>query len=481
MKNFKKILSLLLAAVMCLAVLAGCGGDEQDTDSGDVVVDTSQPDDGARLNLPELDYDGAEINMLVTSGMDAFFDHELQTSDVLKKAVYERNVMVQELLDVSFSVSAMDGTSKGQDAFSSAIRASSMTGGPYDIVVPMQHFGNTLVAEGLYVDLLQQEYIDTSENYWFDGYTDQAKINGKLYTAVSDYLVTAVSNLEIMYMNKEYLDIFGDYIENPYTLIDEGKWTLEKFMEICKAVTVDVDNDTVFDEKDQYGLVLRGYGITAISTACGVNLITKDGDDYYFTLADERGIDVFEKITGAFNQNYIKFIREGVTMYDSFDRGRAMFHKETVGVARQLKTTPIDYGILLPPKLNEEDDYRVGASYLQILAIPTGMTDIELERASAVLQAASYYSHLITIPAYFETCIKGQSAQDIQSYEMLERIRERAYFDVGLIYSRAFPDLFHSFYNAYLKGQHITTFWAGNEAAANRAFDTFLGNFEDKK
>lgn len=478
MKKIKRILSLLMAFLLCASILVGCGKDDDDNnDDGTRVVDTSVAEDGSKLNLPSLDYDGAEVHVVVRTDVLQFFEPTDEFGDVIKNGVFERNTMVEELLDVKLVHSHMEGTAKGADAFCNAIRTSAMTGGPYDIVSPTQSFGNTLVAEGIYVDLLGLEYIDTNENYWLDGYNEQAMINSKLYTAISDYDLSAIANIQVIYMNKQYLEIFGDYIENPYTLVKEGKWTLEKMIEICKQVTVDVDNNGNYDDNDQYGFTAAAYHVPGFATALGVNLVTKDGDDYYFTVADDRSIDAFDRLKTAFDGNYFRYILNGVQC-PSFDSGKAMFNTGNVGSATIYKTTSLDYGILIYPKLNEEDEYRSGCAGLPILAITTGLSADKLERASAALQALSYYSHTIAVPAYFETCLKGQAAQDLESYEMLERIRVSGFYDIGLLYSRSLTDLYHAYRLAYEKGVNIATWWAGEETRLNAALNTFLSDFQ---
>jgi len=463
---------------MCVGALVGCSDNNDTETSPDTHDQVNTEVDGAKLNLPELDYGGADINILVRSQSLNFHDPEAQTVAVVREAVFERNVMVEELLNVKLKHTDMDGFSSGSDAFSNAIRTSAMTDGMYDIVSPTQSFGNPLIAEGIYVDLTQLEYLDMSETYWHDGYNEQAKINGKLYTAITDYDMDAISQLQVIFMNKQYLTAFGKLLEDPYTLVKDGKWTLDKMLQLSKVVTVDADSNGIWNDYDQYGWSLNHDTFSPMAASTGVNLITKDGEDYFFTLADERSISVFEKMSTAINENTIRFTMTDKTASENlFLQGRAMFNSSSLGGAVRFKALDIDYGILPTPKYSEEDEYRVGCNGMAILGITTGMSEEKLTRASAVLQALSYYSHTYVVPAYFETCLRAQAAQDVETYEMLGIIRESSYFDLALIYSRTVGAIYHCYGEAYMKGINITTYWQEHESKATSALTEFMKNF----
>ena len=54
-----------------------------------------------------------------------------------------------------------------------------------------------------------------------------------------------------------------------------------------------------------------------------------------------------------------------------------------------------------------------------------------------ILDALSAESKTSVIPAYYEVVLQGRVAQDKESKEMLDIIREDLYFDFGYVYSYA--------------------------------------------
>ena len=65
-------------------------------------------------------------------------------------------------------------------------------------------------------------------------------------------------------------------LENLYQMVYDGRWTLDQFAQLCKTVTEDMNQDSVMDQNDRYGLlvwidsvlgVVNGSG-TAVCDGC---------------------------------------------------------------------------------------------------------------------------------------------------------------------------------------------------------------------
>ena len=187
----KKTISLFIALLLLIAVFSSCSEqkveDPEKTDTS--TASTAEPADTENpvtLNLPELSYNGQDINILVRTSSLEFHDYnEDNSSTIVGQAVYDRNIRVQDLLDVNLVHTHMNGYASGQSAFSAAIRTSIAAGddSSYHIVSPTWYFGNALIIEGCYRDLAMIDYMELEQEYWWDGYTDQVSINGKVYTA----------------------------------------------------------------------------------------------------------------------------------------------------------------------------------------------------------------------------------------------------------------------------------------------------------
>ena len=473
MNKFKRLMSLTLAVLMLVCVLSACGGDKDtEADTKNDTVDT----DG--LDLPELDYGGADINILVGTQLAMYFETD-GLGDVVSKAVYERNAEVCDRLGILLGFTDMDGYSSGATAFTTAIRSSAMSDGYYDIVIPTQSFGNTLIVEGIYTDLYDYEYLHFDKEHWWDGYTAQAEIDGKLYTAAGDFTPGALMSLQVLYMNRGFLNDYKD-MADPYELVKNDTWTLEKMLDMCKEVSADLDTNGIWDNNDRYGWSMVQNGIAALPTAAGVRYVNKTANGYEFTLASDTSINLLDTVKAAMDSNSIRYFKfDNDAMSTSFLSGKALFMSNSITDVYDVKASSLDYGILVHPKYDDSQDrYYVGTGGLNVCAITEGITEERAVRASAVLEAFAYYSAKILTPALFGDFLQGQAAQDLDTYEMLETIRECAYYDVGLIYGRVFS-VTGMYHQCVTKNFGVATWWAQNKDTAEQTLTDWLVSIQN--
>ena len=120
----KKLLSLLLAALMCLPLFASCASSELNDPASEGT--TADPDAAAeevveeeeitRENYPDtlpdgLDF-GGETTVIHARGDQGSVDEvavEDMTGESVNDAIYERNLMVEDRLNVAIEVFAADG------------------------------------------------------------------------------------------------------------------------------------------------------------------------------------------------------------------------------------------------------------------------------------------------------------------------------------------------------------------------------------
>jgi hypothetical protein len=60
-----------------------------------------------------------------------------------------------------------------------------------------------------------------------------------------------------LYFNTALVDVYK--LENPYKLVDEGKWTLDKVMELTAIASQDVNADGVYNEEDKIGYCIHDF------------------------------------------------------------------------------------------------------------------------------------------------------------------------------------------------------------------------------
>ncbi|MBR4013056.1 MAG: hypothetical protein IKJ00_02050, partial [Clostridia bacterium] len=115
LKLLTRALALLLSLLMVVSIVA-CANDEEteETDDVSVTVDTAEGDE--KLELPDVNYDGAPFTILGRSGSNSEYMKDLDISeltaesDSVDKAVYQRNRTVEEAYGVEIILIAEEET-----------------------------------------------------------------------------------------------------------------------------------------------------------------------------------------------------------------------------------------------------------------------------------------------------------------------------------------------------------------------------------
>ena len=211
-------------------------------------------------------------------------------------------------------------------------------------------------------------------------------------------------------MNRSFLKDYQD-MADPYELVKNDTWTLEKMLEMCKEISTDLDTNGTWDENDRYGWTMVQNGIAALPTTAGVRYVNKTANGYEFTLASDTSINLLDTVKAAMDTNSIRYFKfDNDAMSNSFLSGKALFMTNSITDVYDIKASSLDYGILVHPKYDAtQDRYYVGTGGLNVCAITEGLGEERAIRASAVLEAFSYYSAKILTPALFGDFLQGQA------------------------------------------------------------------------
>ena len=117
----KKILTLLLALVMCSAALFGCAtGDTEETSDGNTVSTDGSSDGG---EIGDYDFGGADFTILART--ETNYEHIGSLgSDAVSQKVYERNEAVMSQFKVNLKVVEVEGSWDKRDSITTADRKS---------------------------------------------------------------------------------------------------------------------------------------------------------------------------------------------------------------------------------------------------------------------------------------------------------------------------------------------------------------------
>ena len=194
MKNFKKRLSLLLAAITLLSVttvFAGCAtsneqtGDESKASVTTATEETGEVDhrfDGVNFNTRDFRIDtSAHQASAARDSSNYLIEGEGKTGGgLVSDAVYQRNVTVEELLGVKLVFTQCE---LSYGAIAGDIRIYTQSGDDeFDLVINDNYDYAQLVIEGHFRNLLDEECVfDFDRNYWYKDVEDFRKLSKKYY------------------------------------------------------------------------------------------------------------------------------------------------------------------------------------------------------------------------------------------------------------------------------------------------------------
>ena len=171
----KKTLAYLLALLICMPVLSACGSETtaeaDDTANPDIsaeetaATETEYSRENHPDNLPELDFQGAAMTVHVRGESDNQKEiyMEEMTGDPVYDAVYERNQMVEERLNVSLGI-VVGGAWDQYDQTIGEIRASiAAADGAFDAISGWSARIPVLSLEGLFLDLNDIQHLDLDQ------------------------------------------------------------------------------------------------------------------------------------------------------------------------------------------------------------------------------------------------------------------------------------------------------------------------------
>lgn len=476
--NHKHQNATLLALVLFISQLAGCG-DTSNHVTGDTQTDSFgsssyvQTTEASKPDLPDdLDFDNTDFTILYPgAAISMKYSFSEQNGDVLSDTLYERNLAVNEALNVNIIPYALNALNVNQ-----SIEKSVMSGDEsYQMVLTHSTQGvSAMVTSGLLMDWNDISYVDFDKPWWNAEQTDELTLNGKSYYATGSLLVP---NPVVLFFNK---NIVSEYkLESPYDLVRDGKWTLDKMIELSIEVSNDTDGNNIYDDKDTYGYVGEvNWKVASYMFAAGQKITERDNDgSVKLAMNTERMQTIIEKLDKLYHGGTYSYStnQNANELSVMFQNGQALFYLEAIVNAEQYRTTNVDFGILPLPKLNESQDSYYALSWTGFMAIPMN-TDPEL--AGAVSELLCYESLVQVQPVYYDTLLDSKIARDEESTEMLDIIFDNYISDMGMNYELS-SDLLYAAHNMLTqKTTGFASYYAKYETSALSALERLLKSVE---
>ena len=446
----KKILSLLLAAALLLPV-TGCGESEVNSDAPtpaensavqEPAAEEAAPDEDARPmhQVPDsLDFDGGSFNVVYPDwqGYKYYFFADESTGDAMNDAIFDRKVTVEDYLNVSLT----QYTPGYIEAIAPAVKQSvTSADDSYQLALThcIQDVAN-LATGGYLYNYDKLPYVDYLAPWWNREMMDVLRLGQNTYYGVSDYMIPCPYAI---FFNKGMIADFQ--LDNPYELVYNGEWTVDKFMELATAATQDTNGDGKFT-KDDY----RGVGVEEVSK--WISFMTGSGQ--FMTDRDEEG-----HIRLALNTDKMQTLVEKFAAFASqtgvivspdnsmsVADGTLLFELHTIAHAVEYRDTEVDIGILPYPKFDTEQENYISLDWGGLMGVPTSIANPEL--VGAVLELLAYESGNEVIPTYYDVLLDGKLARDTDTVAMIDILFDTICYEVGGNYfgfDGGFGDFFYT-------------------------------------
>ncbi len=447
--KFTRTITLMLACCLLAACSPAAPAADDTAPVGDTgttatPTTTAAPETtslSAKNLLGEYDFDGAEYTILgrdyakLGTLPDIEFNVDVQNGDIINDTIYKRNRTIEEQYKVVIKAVKPSGN------VVTVVENSQMANdGAYDLVWAHINSMTSLSTKGLLSDYNSLPVIDITQPWWNQLATESLTVNGRCYLQMNYIPFTGVLLSHCLFYNKDLATDNG--IDDLYSLVKNNEWTFEKFAELSKKVSRDVDGNTVLDAADIYGLVCS-HGTAGVGFSVGMDdnrPISRVAADGSFTtqMGTDRTQKVLELIVSLTTDPSTYLITDYKLENDlakMFANDQALFYSGFLSDAYQFfRNMKSDFGLLPFPKLDaaQENYITTVTGGTGLLGIPKQLKDPE--KTGVITEALAIDSYSNIYPVIYETVFENKVLRDAESQEMFDILMSGLEIDFGRTY-----------------------------------------------
>ena len=487
--NNRIISAFLLVIMLLTCFITGCNTSDSQvetvTTNDETFTEKQMYDQNGFLNdsLPEnIDLNNDTVSIYVRGDTYNQYYAE-QTGDIVDDAIYLKNCKIEERLNVKLNIfhNTTDDFWGDRETYINTVRASVLSNdGTIDIAVGLSNIMPVLVQDGMFYNLLERDtkYLDFDKPWWPADLTNELSVKDRMYLVSGDADLGVIKYMVGIFFNKNLIE---DYkLDDPYELVLNGTWTLDKLEEMATSIYSDLNGNSTIDADDQFGFIMDNDNhstLFVLSSGLSFTEINDQGLPEY-NLGTEKIFDLFDQISNMMKkEGFIcnNSMSPGIECGNAFSDGRALFTTGEFKYAETYRDLNFDYGILPYPKYDEsQSNYYSGvrATYSLMGITITANKD----NATAVLEACASENYRSVIPVYFEEALKVKYSRDDMSSQMFDVIKNGVKFDLGIILGPLMGAAITTDVRNELsfgKGNWAST-WASKKASANQAIKEYF-------
>ena len=489
--KFTKLISLLCALVMLLSLFSACANAGNDSETSaeaaateapageaEVTKDPNYDDQGyLKFKLPEdVKFEGETISILCWEDVERpeFEVLENETGlDMVKDAIYERNIATEARLGVTFDWTEQAGDSNDLKAFVSYVQNCYNAGTYFDIIATYSRTAASLSASGLLEDLndVEDSYLDFAMPWWPAAMLETCSIKDSLFFVSGDISTNLLHMMYAIYYNMDMLDDLG--LEDPVKKVDAKTWTIDALIEMTTDLYLDLDSSQDKSNDDRYGFCSNYFHLEAFYSGSGMKLLEPATDGKVLKISDDylsqKTVDLVDKLSAWFKQGDTFINPPGGSLPNDlvFAEGRALFTQNRVYIADaqygggKLRNADWEYGIVPNPLYdeNQEDYITLIGNPFTFWCVMKGARNPQM--STAVMETLCSEGYRKTSPALFENNMKYRytpdSANKGDGARMFDIIRENISFDLGRFFAAEMNYISEKPLRAALDGSSWTT------------------------
>jgi hypothetical protein len=399
-----------------------------------------------------------------------------ENGDLINDAVYRRNTALEEKYNCKFVMHDFLETA-GETQANLVVERNVKAGDKsYDLLMTHMIYGIDSATKGVFHDIAKFPNIDLSKPYWNKGANEGCSVGNRLYMGLSDLSFSTNENLYCLFFNKKLMRDYG--VEDPYELVRNNKWTFDKFAEVIKYGTADLDGNGKMDDKDRYGYI--STPAAQFFWAGGGHMMAKDENDIpYIDLINPKTLDIYDKTYDIVNSEhtYSKelwwFTGDTIGM---FANSQGVFYGNQLCRVNELRNTEFDFGIVPFPKYSSEQEkyYSCVGGRGSMMSVP--LLGPSPEWTGIIIEELSYLSYKDILPVYYDVVLNVKLVRDEESVEMLKILFDSKVFDPAYVMGSGFTGMWvdtmsrknRDFVSAYEKQE------ASNQKAMQKKIDSML-------
>lgn len=436
-----KVKYTLSTLLLLSALLISCGGETgtatpQQSDTTPATEAVTE-DTGYRAEyLPDVDYNGYEYRIIGYS--DKYPPViEKETGAIIDDAIYRRNQKVEEQFNIKLTPTMYPFTDylKVSEFVTKAGRAQS---DDLDLACMIFRDAYNGVLEGIIPPATALPIVDlkAEDRPWYNqSMNESITIDGIglfCYTAFDNY-----PSGGCLFFNKKLISELN--LDNPYTMVDDGTWTMDTVYQMGLEAISDLDGNGKYDENDRFAFISEWDTLSMLAYTGTGTMLVEMVDEIPTVSQNELLIAAFTKLQeyttqpGYFLDTFKTFGQAESSRTEGshlFSEGQSLFFVSNTDLLTNLGDMEDDYGIVPHPKWDAEQERYYCEATAKRIYVPLACSS-DLDRTMIIKEALAVESLNQVYPAYYDNALKNRYIRDEESLRMLELIMDTTVLDLG--------------------------------------------------